>query len=283
MTSVLNILSDLGLTLNKAKCKFNENEVDYLGFVLDRNGIRTNLSKVKAIDAPAPSNVQELQSFLGGINYYGKFIQDMATVTAPLYELLQKNVTWKWTDRQEKTFKILKTKLSEAPILMTYDSDLTLKLSCDASSYGVGAVLSHVLLNGSERPIAFASRTLNKHEKMYSQLDKEGVGIVFGIKKFHQYLYGRHFILETDNKALSRIFDRKSAIPTLAAARLIRWSIMLCAYDYEIRFRTTKEHANADMLSRLPLPTTSTSPPNAINAMQIEIMPITADQMRAET
>ena len=118
---------------------------------------------------------------------------------------------------------------------------------------------------------------------MYSQLDKEGVAIIFGVKKFHQYIYGRRFILETDNKALSRIFDSNRAIPTLAAARLIRWSVMLCAYDYEIKFRSTKEHANADMLSRLPLPTTSSSPQNAINAMQINVMPITADELRQET
>ena len=284
LKSVLDILSDLGLTVNKAKCRFNEKEVEYLGFILDKNGIHTNKNKTEAIvEAPAPTNIQELQSFLGGVNYYGKFIKDMATVTAPLYELLQKDVSWKWTTRQQEAFANLKSILSGAPILMTYDSSLKLKLACDASSYGVGAVLSQVLPDDTERPIAFASRTLNKHEKMYSQFDKEGVGIIFGVKKFHQYLYGRRFTLETDNKALSRIFDSKKAIPTLAAARLIRWSVMLCAYDYDIQFRTTKEHANADMLSRLPLPTTSHSPQNAINAMQIDMMPVTSDQLKAET
>lgn len=284
LKSVLDILSNLELTLNKSKCRFNEKEVEYLGFILDKDGIRTNPDKVEAItNAPTPKNVPELQSFLGGINYYGKFIPHMATITAPLYKLLQKDVPWQWTDEQQEAFTNLKSKLSDSPILMTYDSRLKLKLACDASSFGVGAVLSHVLEDNSERPIGYASRSLNKHERMYSQLDKEGVGIIFGIKKFHQYLYGRHFTLETDNKALSRIFDSKRAIPTLAAARLIRWSVMLCAYDYDIQFRTTKEHANADMLSRLPLSTTSTSPPNAINAMQIDFMPITAEQLRNET
>ena len=101
LKSVLDILSDLGLTVNKAKCRFNEKEVEYLGFILDKNGIRTNKNKIRTnknkvkaiVEAPAPTNIQELQSFLGGVNYYGKFIKDMATVTAPLYELLQKDVS----------------------------------------------------------------------------------------------------------------------------------------------------------------------------------------------
>ena len=119
---------------------------------------------------------------------------------------------------------------------------------------------------------------------MYSQLDKEGVGIIFGIKKFHQYIYGRHFTLSTDNKALSRIFYAKTAIPKLAAARLVRWSIMLCAYDYDIEFKLSKDHSNADMLSRLPLTeTTENVSRNPINAMQIDFIPISADQIRDAT
>ena len=207
----------------------------------------------------------------------------MASITSPLYELLRKEVSWSWTNKQQIAFTKLKQKLTKAPFLMVYDKNLSIKLACDASSYGVGAVLSHVLPDNSEHPIAFASRTLNKHEKMYSQLDKEGVAIIFGLKKFHQYVYGRHFTLITDNKALSRIFDNKTAIPTLAAARLVRWSVMLCAYNYDIEFKTTKEHANADMLSRLPLPTKSNAMPNDINTMQIDFLPITADQIRIAT
>ena len=284
LEKVLKVLSDLGLTLNKEKCKFSQHEVEYLGFILDKNGIRTNKDKVKAIsEAPAPTNITELQSFLGGINYYGKFIKNMAEITAPLYKLLRKEKQWNWTQAQQTSFENLKQTLIQAPILMTYNPDLPVKLACDASSYGVGAVLSHVLVDGSERPIAFASRTLNKHEINYSQLDKEGVAIIFGIKKFNQYLYGRHFTLITDNKALSRIFDSKTAIPTLAAARLVRWSVMLCAYQYNVEFRLTKENANADMLSRLPLPETSNASINAINAMQINFLPISSQQIREAT
>ena len=90
------------------------------------------------------------------------------------------------TDRHQKPFNELKNTLSESTVLMTYNNELKLKLACDASSYGVGVVLPHVFPDNTERPIAYASRTLNKHEKLYSQLDKEGVGIIFEIKKVSQ-------------------------------------------------------------------------------------------------
>ena len=179
------LLSDQGLTLNESKCKFFQKEIEYLGFILDVNGIRTNPNKIKALleAPPAPKNLTELQSFLGGVNYYGKFIPDMATITSPLYALLRrKDSKWNWSTVQQNSFKILKEKLTQTPVLFIYDKTLPLKLDCDASSYGVGAVLSHILPDNSERPIAFASRTLNKHEKMYSQLDKEGLAVIFGLK-----------------------------------------------------------------------------------------------------
>ena len=168
--------------------------------------------------------------------------------------------------------------------LMTRKNKLPVKLACDASSYGIGAVLSHVFPNGSERPIAYASRTLNQHEKMYSQLDKEGLSTIFGVQKFTQYLYGRHFTLTTDNKALSRIIHPNTAIPNIAAARLVRWSVILAAYDYEIELKPTQKHLNADMLSRLPVSAASNNYlPNSINTMQIDFLPITAQKIRLAT
>ena len=108
-------------------------------------------------------------------------------------------------------------------MLTIFDQNLPLKLDCDASQYGLEAVLSHVCPDKSERPIAYASRTLNEHELNYSQIDKEEASIIFTLKKFSQYLLGNHFILTTDNKAIKKIFDSKTEISPIAAGRLVRW------------------------------------------------------------
>ena len=105
---------------------------------------------------------------------------------------------------------------------MHYQNNLPLKLDTDASQYGIGAVISHVFPNGEEKPIAFASRTLNKSERNYAQIEKEALSIIFGIKKFHQYLYGRKFLLVTDHKPLVTLLGPKRGIPTLAVTRLQR-------------------------------------------------------------
>ena len=141
--------------------------------------------------------------------------------------------------------------------------------------------------DGSEHPIAFASRTLSKAEQNYAQLEKEAASLIFGIKKFHQYLYGRKFTLITDHKPLLAILGPKKGVPTLAAARLQRWAVLLSAYSYDIRFKSTSAHANADGLSRLPLPWVTPegqSPDVAIfNISQIENLPVTASEVRQAT
>ena len=159
-------------------------------------------------------------------------------------------------------------------------------MATDASAYGVGAVISHVLADSSERPIAFASRTLNSSEMNYSQLQKEALAIIFGVKKFHQYLYGCKFTLETDHQPLVTIFGPRTGVPTLAAARLQRWAIILSAYQYEIKYRNTNQHLNADALSRLPLKSVSPSVGEEAEVFQLSYfdeLPVTAKQISEAT
>ncbi|GFO04166.1 Pol polyprotein, partial [Plakobranchus ocellatus] len=144
-------------------------------------------------------------------------------------------------------------------VLMRYDPDLPLRLATDASPYGLGAVLSYVTREGDERPIAYASRTLNKAEGNYSQIDKEGLSIVWAVKKFFNYLCERYFTLITDHQPLKFIFSPSRGIPAMSAARQQRYAIFLSGMNYTIGYRNSKANANADGLSRLPIPTTSPS------------------------
>ena len=137
--------------------------------------------------------------------------------------------------------------------MVHFDPTLPVGISCDASDVGIGAVLFHRYPDGSERPISNVSKTLTPAQRRYSQVHKEALAVIFGLKKFHQFLYGRKFILVTDHKPLLALFSPTSGTPAMAANRLARWALMLSQYDYSIEYRRSTEHGNADALSRLPV------------------------------
>ena len=265
--------------------------MEYLGHVIDQNGLHASDNKLQAIrNAPRPKNVQQLRSLLGLINYYGKFVPNMSSVLHPLNQLLKSDVKWKWSTACDKSLFKVKQRLVSSRVLVHYDCELPLRLATDASDYGVGAVISHVFPNGEEKPIAFASRTLTQAEKNYPQIEKEALSIVYGVKKFHQYLYARKFSLITDHKPLVSILNPTKAIPPLSAARMQRWALLLSAYNYTISYRSTKEHANADALSRLPLEsdtkgedTGGASFDNVFNLGQLEALPVTSQKLSQAT
>ena len=186
LDSVLTRLSDTGLKLKRQKCKFMQPSVEYLGYLIDKEGIHSMAWKVEAIcGAPVPSNITELRSFLGRTQYYAKFIKGYSTLTNPLNILLRKHSVWKWGLEQKATFVELQKQLASAPLLVHFSNTLQLRLACDASTCGVGAVISHVMSDGIKQPITYASRMLTKAERNYSQIEEEALGIVFGVKKFH--------------------------------------------------------------------------------------------------
>ena len=199
LKQVLDRLEKAGLCIKK-KCRFM---VPHLGYKIDAEGIHPLAEKVCAvIEAPQPKNVQELKSYLGLLSYYSKFIPKLLMVLAPLYQLLKKDVWWKWSNAKEKAFQKFKDLLTSTKVLVHFNPKHKLVLVCDAFVYGIGAVLAHKFPDGSERPIAYTSHSLAPAEKNYSLLEKEGLAYVFGVKNFHSYLHGRSFKLITDHKLL---------------------------------------------------------------------------------
>ena len=251
---VLHRLEEYGLKANKEKCKFLSDSVEYCGHIISAKGLHTSEKKTRAItQMPVPSSIQQLRSFLGMIQYYARFLPNLSTELAPLHDLLKKDAPWEWGEDQGKSFTKVKQMLLQDRILTHFDPGLPVTLACDSSSYGLGAVLSHMFPDGSERPIAYASRSLSGAEKQYAQIEKEALALYWGVKKFRLYLEGHRFTLITDHQPLKFILSPDKAIPVTAAARLQRWSLFLGAFTYDIQYRPTGQHANCDGLSRLPV------------------------------
>ena len=285
---VLGRLKTHGITVRKSKCVFMANSVEFLGHRIDAEGLHPLESKIEAmVKVPPPKNVAELKSFLGMVNYYAKFLPNLSTTISPLYTLLKKNSRWQWTEECSQAFLAAKGMLTSSKVLAHYNPKLSLILATDASSYGVGAVLTQVSEEGTERPIAYVSRTLSDAERNYAQIEKEALAIIFGVKRFHVYLYGRKFLLLTDHKPLTTIFGPKTGLPVVAASRLQRWALVLSAYQYDVKFRATEEHGNVDGLSRLPLKgerhEEEETEASIFNMVQIETLPVTAGQLRNES
>ena len=262
LETVLNRLQSSGMRLKKEKCQFMLQEVDYLGHKLSREGLKPSSEKIKALkEAPTPKDVTQLKSFLGLVNYYSRFLPNLSTILAPLYALLHKVTAWHWGPEQQKAFEFVKNALTSDSVLSHYSIHKELLLSCDASPYGLGAVLSHKMDDGTEKPIAFASRSLSTAERKYAQLDKEALAIIFGVTKFRQYLLGRRFVIHSDHKPLMYIFGENRGVPSMASSRIQRWALTLGAYSFSVTHRPGKENSNADGLSRLPLPDLPTNVP----------------------
>ena len=213
-------------------------------------GLKPTVDKVRAlVEATVPKDVFQLRSFLGLVNYYAKFMPNQSSALAPLNQLLQKSRKWCWGSAQSKAFPAAKEALTSAMVLTHYNPDLDLVLDCDASLYGIGAVLSHRLEDGSTRPIALASCSVNPAERRNSHLDKAGLAIVYGVKKFHQYLFGCKFVINSDHKPLCHIFDKSKPIISMASAHLQRWALTLSAYDYTIEYKPGAQNGNAHLFS----------------------------------
>ena len=250
---VLSKLENAGFRLSISKCNFHVREVEYLGYKINKAGLKPLKNKVDAIkNAPTPNNVTQLKAFLGMLNYYSKFLSNVTDVVHPLYELLKKGVVWNWTESCKRAFHSVKKLLTSESLLTHFNPELPIKLVTDSSDYGIAAILMHIMPDKTEKNIACVSRTLNGAERKYSQIEKEALSIIFGLTKFYTYLYGNKFKIVTDHNPLISIFNPKKGIPQYSANRLRRWAIYLSAFNYEIEHVKSSENA-ADALSRLPM------------------------------
>ncbi|XP_015284843.1 PREDICTED: uncharacterized protein K02A2.6-like [Gekko japonicus] len=268
---VLKRFSKAGLKVKQSKCLIGVPSVEFLGFRIDQDGVHSTDDKVRAIrSASSPKNKKELQSFLGLLNFYHAFLPHKASVAAPLHALLHKDAKLRWGAEQQGAFESVKALLSSNAVLTHYDDTKLLVLAADASPFGVGAVLSH---DGREAPVAFYSKSLTDAEKNYAQIDKEGLALVSAVKKFHDFLYGRHFLLVTDHKPLLGIFAPDRQLPNIMSARMLRWALFLSAYDYDLEHRPGKAIGHADTLSRCPLPGRDLDPAPACSVLALEELP----------
>ena len=217
LKQVLDRIREHNMKLNRDKCEFRKSSISYVGHVLTGQGCKPDPEKVRAVkEMPPPTNVKELQTLLGFVQYLAKFIANMSDITAPLRQLLEKDIQWHWDLEQQSAFDLLKDEMTNAPVLRFYDPKKQLVLSVDASSKGLGSVL---LQEG--QPIAYASRALTKSQQNYAQIEKETLAITFGCRKFHQYVYGREVIVESDQKPLQAIFSKPLFKSPLRLQRLL--------------------------------------------------------------
>jgi len=240
-------LRDARLRLNPEKCHFCIDRLTYLGHVIDREGIRTDSGKIQAVtNWPEPQSVKHIRQFVGMASWYRRFIPNFSTIAAPLTQLTKKNARWKWGEGEATAFAQLKRALSSAPVLACPDFTRRFFLQTDASTTGLGAVLTQNFEEG-ERVIAYASRTLNAAERNYSATELECLAIVWGIRRMKSYLEGYAFTVVTDHQALRWL--QKIESPT---GRLGRWVFELQQYDFDVKYRRGVLNRVADALSRHP-------------------------------
>lgn len=222
-------LHQAGLKLKAKKCNLFATRVSYLGHIISKDDISTDPEKVRAVaEWPVPATVTELRSFLGLCSYYRRFIQNFAAVAKPLHRLTEKGRKFLWNKEAQEAFEVLRNKLITAPILALPDITKPFVLDTDASNEAIGAVLSQNI-DGTERVIAYASRTLTKSERKYCVTRKELLAVVHFEKHCRHYLYGKRFLLHTDHGSLKWLLRFKNP-----EGQLARWLEVISTYDMEI-------------------------------------------------
>ena len=250
LSQVFSNLRAANLTLQPSKCKSATKEIEYLGHIISKHGIKVNPAKTKAVDEyPQPKTAKQVKSFLGMTPYYRKFIKSYAKIANPLNALLKKDTKFKWIPDCENAFQTLKKALASPPILAFPNFDRPFILATDSSDHSMGYVLSQCDKNGLEHPIAYGGRTLHGHELKWHITDKEGLALVEAVNHFRPYLANNSFTVYTDNVSVKWLKHIKNC-----QGRLGRWALTLQGYNFEIVHKASSANGNADGLSRRVYP-----------------------------
>lgn len=247
LEEVLTILRKNRLELKFAKCEFLRHDITYLGYLINSGGITLSPEHVQAIqDYPTPRNLKQLQSYVGLLSYFRKFIKNFAIISKPLYDLVKSKSVFNWSLECDNAFYELLELLTSSPVLAIYSPELETELHTDASSHGFGAVLVQKQPSDNKfHPIAFFSKKTTPQESKYHSFELEALAIVYALQRFHVYLHGKLFRIVTDCQSLKCTLEKKDINP-----RIMRWSLILRNYDYTLEHRGSERMRHVDALSR---------------------------------
>ncbi|KAD2805797.1 hypothetical protein E3N88_39174 [Mikania micrantha] len=240
LSVVFQVLATNSFSLNPQKCSFGQTTVEYLGHLINGQGVSMDPTKVQAVeDWPVPTNIKGLRGFLGLTGYYRKFIQHYGSIARPLTDLTKKN-SFLWSDQAQEAFQQLKHALITAPVLTLPNFEQPFVIECDASGRGIGAVLMQ-----NHKPIAYFSKGLSDRNLSKSAYEREMMALVLAVQHWRQYLLGTRFLVYTDQKSLKFLLQQRVTTPDQQ-----NWVAKLLGYDFEIHYKSGRMNRAADALSR---------------------------------
>lgn len=249
---VLKRLQGAGLSLNAEKCQFHQSKLKFLGHIIDADGVKPDPAKLHAMaNFPTPTCKSELRRLNGMLNQLARFIPHLATLNAPMRELLKECNEWTWGKPQEDAFRKIKAVLTSTETMAHYDHRLETIITTDASGIGLGATLSQVQKDGTRRPVAYASRSVTDVEKNYAAIEKEALAASWACDKFDQYVRGKQFTLETDHRPLVPLLTTKDL--DKVPVRILRMRLRLMRYAPVVTYIKGSLNNLADALSRAPI------------------------------
>lgn len=245
LNKIFDRLEAANLTVSFDKCHLCRSELKYLGYIINKSGLQVDPFKVEAIlQIPTPQNITEVRRLIGMASWYRRFIPNFSIIIVPLTNLLHKSTKWNWNNECDDAFQKIKERLVSAPLLRCPDYTKPFSVQCDASSFGLGAVLTQNI-DGEEHVICFLSRSLTKQERNYTTTERECLAVLFAVEKLRMYLEGVHFTVITDHHSLTWLHKLKDPV-----GRLARWAVRLQQFDFNIVHRKGRENVVPDALSR---------------------------------